>query len=409
MKFSTFILLFLILKNTPATVYDTLPQGVNTLVFKNVQTSKINSKFNDSKSEEALELNETFSPSSLSDINDVIKSYFDELKKISPEAFNAFSLGEFEANGEAEVSAQGLGLGHGITNHLTIYASVPIYHLKSEVSFHQKGPSNLNQIKNTLLNSNPTSAIGTFVKQLTLQLPETNEELLQSVLVNYYNYKPLGTWEKTALGDAELGAIYRLTDFRDMGSAFTVGATLPTGTPDDSDSLQDISTGDGQFDAFVESSNGISFLNNSVQLGVVLRYTYQFESMKKVRLYEDPEIPLSKDSATVKTKLGNKFDSTIALSYLPTNYLNFGLSYLESKIQKTNYNLENQKVKNALEFGTESSAKWAKASVGFTTIELYKKKKMELPFEVILSTQKLLNAKNSASYERYDLDFKFYF
>ncbi len=409
MKFSTFILLFLILKNTPATVYDTLPQGVNTLVFKNVQTSKINSKFNDSKSEEALELNETFSPSSLSDINDVIKSYFDELKKISPEAFNAFSLGEFEANGEAEVSAQGLGLGHGITNHLTIYASVPIYHLKSEVSFHQKGPSNLNQIKNTLLNSNPTSAIGTFVKQLTLQLPETNEELLQSVLVNYYNYKPLGTWEKTALGDAELGAIYRLTDFRDMGSAFTVGATLPTGTPDDSDSLQDISTGDGQFDAFVESSNGISFLDNSVQLGVVLRYTYQFESMKKVRLYEDPEIPLSKDSATVKTKLGNKFDSTIALNYLPTNYLNFGLSYLESKIQKTNYNLENQKVKNALEFGTESSAKWAKASVGFTTIELYKKKKMELPFEVILSTQKLLNAKNSASYERYDLDFKFYF
>lgn len=78
--------------------------------------------------------------------------------------------------------------------------------------------------------------------------------------------KHLELGKKDALGDAEVGGIYRLTDFSDRGLAIAGGFVFPTGDADDPDSLQDVSTGDGQFDAFVESMAGISFLDDSLQL-----------------------------------------------------------------------------------------------------------------------------------------------
>jgi hypothetical protein len=399
---------FLSLKVLSAS-YDTLPMGVNTFVFKQVATSKIESKYNANNNNESLLINETFSTSNLSNISDAINSYFEELKKISPDAYNAFSLGEFEAKASATVNAQGIGLGRGITDRFTVFGSLPIYHLKTNVNFYQKNSSNLNQVKNALINSNPTTAIGTFVKQLTLQLPDSNEELLQSVLVNYYNYKPLGTWEKDALGDAEIGFIYRLTNQANMGSALSMGLVLPTGSVDDPDSLQDVSTGDGQTDVFIESMNGIGLFNNTILFDIKGKYTYQFEGEKRVRLYNDPDVPLSKESTTVREKLGNKIETTSSITFNANQWLSFSGSYIYSSIGKSSYKLNDEKIKKALEANTDTIGEWAKVSVGLSTIELYKSKKFEMPLEVIFSGQKLINAKNTADYNRFDIDFKMYF
>lgn len=392
-----------------AASYDTLPQGINTFVFKQVITNTIESKYDANKSDKTLLINEKFTTSTLSGFSDAIGSYFQELKNISPESFNSFSLGEFEAKATANVNVQGLGFGRGITNHLTVYGSLPIYHLKSNVNFYQKTPSNINEIKNNLINSNPTTAIGTFVKQLTLQLPDSNESLLQSVLVNYYHYKPLGLWEKDALGDIELGAIYRLTDLNEAGISVTTGLVLPTGTKDDPNSLQDISSGDGQFDLFAESNIGISYLEQKLKFDITGRFTYQLGSNKELRLYTNSDTPLSDVSGNIYEKLGNKLDGTAAITFSPYNWLNFTNAYLISQTGKTDYNISNDVIKKALETGTETKSEWLKVSVGLSTVELYKRKKFEIPFEVNLSAQQLINAKNSASYNRYDLDFKFYF
>lgn len=389
--------------------YDTLPKGVNTLVFKQATTTNIESKYDANKSNEQLMLSETFSTSNLSEISDVIQSYFEELKKLSPDAYNAFSLGEFEGKAVAEASAQGVGIGYGITDRFTIYGSIPFYHIKTSVNFYQKTPGNLNAIKNTVSNSNPTDAIGTFVKQLTLQLPDTNEELLQSVLVNYYNYKPLGTWEKDALGDAEIGAIYRLTNFSDKGSAISFGAVLPTGAVDDPDSLQDVSTGDGQTDVFIESMNGIGFFDNQLQFDIRAKYTYQFEHNRTMRLYTDPDVPLGTESATLREKLGDKIDTVSSITINPNNWFSISAAYLYNKTFKANYNLEDAQTKNALEHGTDTVSEWAKLSLGFSTVELYKKKQFEVPFEIVISGQKLINAQNAANYSRIDLDLKLYY
>ena len=409
MKKMTALIPLLMTINSFAASYDTLPKNVNTLVLKQVATTKIESKYNSKNENETLMLNETFTTSNLSEISDAIKSYFDELKNISPDAYNSFSLGEFEAKASANVNAQGIGFGRGITDRLTVYASLPVYHIKTEVNFYQKNSSNLSQVKNTVLNSNPTTAIGTFVKQLTLQLPETNEELLQSVLVNYYGYKPLGTWEKDTLGDAEVGMIYRLTNRADMGMAIAFGAVLPTGSKDDPDSLQDVATGDGQMDAFIETMHGINFYHNTFALDLKTRFTYQVGANKDLRLYNDPEVPLSEKTTTVYEKLGNKLDATLSATYNHNIWLSFSSAFIYNQVGKTDYSISDAKTKNAMESGTDINSQWAKLSVGISTIDLYKAKRFEIPFEVVLSGQKLLNAKNSVDYNRFDIDFKLYF
>ncbi len=407
----TFILLGLIKANCLlAASYETLPKGVNTLVFKQVMTSKIESKYDSSGQEDTLDLKEEFSSNRIQDISTIIKSYFEELKALSPEAFTNFSLGEFSANVEADINAQGLGFGHGLTDRLTIYGSLPVYHIITNIDFKQSKASNLAAVQATIRNVNPDSAMGKFVKDLTLQLPNTNAELLQSLVVNYYGYKPVGKWEKDALGDAELGFIYRLTDFTSGGLAISGGVVLPTGDSDDPDSLQDVSTGDGQYDTFVELASGFSVYAKTFEFDLKTRYTYQFDSNKSVRLIDDNDVPLSKNKSTVNQKLGNKIDATLSATYNPTSWINFNSAIIHSQVEQTTYsNIKDAKIKSALESDTEVESNWLRVGIGFSTIESYKRKKFDVPFEAGLSVQKLLNAKNSVNYNRIDLDFKIYF
>ncbi|MBC7428764.1 MAG: hypothetical protein H7336_09155 [Bacteriovorax sp.] len=415
MKIKTFTLLTVCvlsvgIQNIFAASYDTLPKNVNTIVFKQVIASKIQSKYNSKNEEDTLNLKEEFNSSRLEDISSVIKSYFQELREISPESYNNFSLGEFSADVQADVTAQGLGYGFGLTDHLTVYGSLPIYHIKTDIKFKQSKDSNLAAVQATMRNSNPDTAIGKFVKDLTLQLPNTNAELLQSLVVNYYGYKPIGKWEKDALGDAEVGFIYRLTDFYDRGVSISAGAVLPTGTSDDPDSLQDVSTGDGQYDAFTEVATGISFLDNTFQFDVKGRYTYQFASQKEVRWINDSNLPLSKTKKTVNQKLGNKIDAALTLTYNPLYWLNFNTSLLVTNTSATTYsNVSDAKVRAALESNTESQSRWVRVGFGVSTIEAYKRKQFDMPMDVGVSAQRLLNAKNTASYDRFDIDFKLYF
>ena len=390
--------------------YDTLPKNVNTFVFKQVLVSDIKSEYDASGKESTLDMKEEFTSSKLEDVSTLIKTYFEHLKAISPAAYESFSLGEFSANINADVSAQGLGFGRGITDRLTVYGSLPIYHIVTDVKFKQTKESNLAAVQAAVNGSNPDTAIGKFVKDLTNQLPRTNTELLQSIVVNYYGYKPIGKWEKDALGDTELGFIYRLTDFSDKGVAISAGAVLPTGQADDPDSLQDVSTGDGQYDAFVEVASGISFFGNKFQLDLRGRYTHQFASDQEVRWVDDADLPLANSKRLVNQKLGNKIDATFTTTYSPTNWMNVNGSLLVSTVGSTSYkSVTDLKVKSALESETSNNSSWLRLGLGFSTIDAYKRKKFEIPFDIGLSAQRLLNAKNTVSYDRIDLDLKLYF
>lgn len=389
--------------------YDTLPKDIDVLVLKQVITSKIESRFDANNKDDSFTLKENFNSSRLENISSTIKSYFQELKNISPDAYNQLSLGEFSANAYAQVNAQGLGLARGMTDHLTIYGTLPIYHLKTNISFKKSKKSNLAAIQAAISNIPTSTGSSTLIKEITLQIPETSEQLMQSLIVNYYKYKPLGLWEKDALGDAEIGAMYRLTDFYDKGFAMAGGFVLPTGQSDDPDSLQDIPTGEGQVDAFVESMAGISFFDKTLQFDLKNRFTYQFAANKRFRTSEDPNFPLSKTSEILNEKLGNKKDTTLTVTYNTTSWLNFNSSYIYNEIDNSKYESNIPNINKVLEMNSLSTNEWLRVGVGLSSLELYKTKKMDIPCELNVSAQKLMKGTNSARYTRLDLDFRLYF
>jgi hypothetical protein len=410
MKKSVILAIILLQINTAFTaVYDTLPAGINTLVAKQINTTKIESRYGADQQNSGLAIKQEFKSSNLQNISEAVNSYFKELQNISLDAYNQFSLGEFRANGWADIKAQGFGIGHGLTDHLTILASIPIYHIKTQVNFSQTKKSNLALIKNSVGQAPIGSASTNFVRELTMQLPETNEQLLQSLIVNFYGYKPLGHFERDAPGDTEVGFIYRFTDYSDKGLSFAMGAVIPTGKIDDPDSLQDVATGDGQYDAYLESLSGISFFDNAFQLDFKLRYTYQFEGKKNLRLISNENYPLSRDKILVAEKFGNKIDSTLTATINPMIWFNINTSIIINKVEGTRYKINDLVAKKAMESKTDSLSQWGKVGIGFSGVELYKRKKFDIPFDLNLSYQRILSAKNAPSFERMDADIHLYF
>lgn len=393
-----------------AASYDTLPKGVNTLVFKQVMAMNMGTKFNSRGEKESLNLKQEFSSSKLEELSSVIKSYFDELKNLSPQSYNEFSLGEYAADIDANLNAQGLGYGHGITDRLTVYGSLPFYHIKTDIRINQTKNSTIRNVQDTIGNKPTNSALSKAIQDLTMQLPNAGIGLLQSVVVNYYNYKPIGKWEKSALGDAEVGAIYKLTDYTDRGLAISGGLVLPTGDADDADSLQDVATGDGQLDTFVELSGGFDVRGPELQFDLKTRYTYQFASKKEFRLYDDADLPLSDTKGTLTEKLGNKIDITASLTHNTYEWLSLQASYIFGSTGTATYTgAANQKMLEALGAYSANSNHWLKVAANFSTINLFKKGSFAVPFDVGVSAQRLLSAKNLNGYDRIDIDLRMYF
>jgi hypothetical protein len=80
-----------------------------------------------------------------------------------------------------------------------------------------------------------------------------------------------------------------------------------------------------------------------------------------------------------------------------------------SETGASKYGASDPTVKAILEQNTITNNYWGRVGIGFSSVELYKAKKWDVPCEINLSAQKLLNAKNTADYQRYDLDFRLYF
>lgn len=399
----------LFITKTFCAIYETLPKGINMFVLKHVETSDIKSKYGANHREEFLSIKENLNSARLENINGAINTYFSELKKISKEAYDKFSLGEFQAKADIKIKVQGIGIARGITDQLTFFGNIPFYHIKSNVIFNQNKRSNLDEVSSSIKDVGVSSSLSNYIKQLTLQLPETNERLMQSLIMNYYGYQALGKWEKDTIGDAELGILYRLNDSKDSGTGISLGVVLPTGSIDNPDSLQDISTGDGQYDIFIEPVMGVSLFNNLIGIDLKTRLTYQFSKNKTIRTTTDPDFPLTRNKDIISEKLGNKIDASASITYNTTSWLNFNATIILNETGASTYKTTDLKVKEILEKNSTTSNRWERLGVGFSSLELYKSKKMDIPFEINLSAQKLISAKNSPNYKRYDLDFRFYF
>lgn len=314
------------------------------------------------------------------------------LGSLSPADQASFSLGTFEGNANSKLTVQGMGGGYGITNNLTFYGFIPFY--TAEVNM---------RIVRTA--KGQTSA----GSQLQLSnLPDVDNRLIQSLVVNYFGYKPLGNWKATDFGDAEVGFLLRLKKWKDAGLLMSMGAVIPTGKKDDPDILQDIAFGDGQWDGFLEFGGGLKLLS-FLSLDAWTRLTYQFPYSTNLRLPDSPVFPVTTRKGTTEIKLGNKvlanIQANIRFSDQWMSSLLYSLEYKEADKYKSAYESAN----SILQIDTEKNSQIAKVNLTYSTLALFQQKKFIIPLNLNLSAQTIFSGKNVPYYNRYDFEIALYF
>jgi hypothetical protein len=403
------IVLVLLTSNSYAGYYSTLPKGVRNFVFKYVSTDSVSSSYGASGSEFQYLIQQNLNAKILEDISTFSKVYFDELKRIDPEAYDAFSFGEYSGNGQADVNVKGYGFAYGITNKITAYVSVPHFTASVNMNLVRTKGKNHEEVSSILSQHGHNDDTAALWSQLTNELPDASGGLLQSVVVNLFGYQPIGSWNATGFGDTDLATIFRLTDVRDMGMAITGGITLPTGRIDDPDILQDFGFGDGQFDVFSELGAGISLFGRVIDFDSSLRYTIQLPSNKLLRVPDNEDFTISADKANFYEKLGNKFDFSLRTTIHPTNWISTYGEFVYNHIDQASYDSSNKEANRILAMGTEIETVFLKAGTELSTVQLYKSGAIAIPLSLELSAQTMIRGKNTPKYTRYDLGVKLYF
>lgn len=403
------ILLFgSVTESSLAAYYDTLPKGVRLLAFRQVQTSDIENEFSKEGRRESLSFNQSLTSKELSEIKGA-DIYFDELKKTSPAAYEMFRVGRYEIDTHAQLQVQGFGVAYGLTERLTTFVSIPYYRASVLMDVKRTESNNYQDVANQLNQSGQESDTAYLLNQLTSQLPDADGQLLQTVLVRNYEYKPIGSWNAKGLGDVELTGLYRLTDWKSSGLATSFGVTLPTGRVNDPDILQDMAFGDGQTDLFLEFGGGISIMERKLDLDASLRYTYQIESHKTLRIPESEKMQFSSEKGEFNEKLGNMWNSDLMVSYKTHSWLQFQAGHEFLFEGSPNYSSPYQEANQILGLRSGESYHIIKTGLKLSTVELYQMAKFSMPMSVQLLARKTVTGRNTPEVSRVDLEFRLFF
>ncbi len=408
LKLTLSILLTVVISPTLAMYYETLPKGIRMAVMKQVQTSTIESAFNRQKQEQAYFFRLNLDASTIGDVNDSLKSAFDQVKAVSTEAHNQLTFGEYQAKGSANVKVNGAGLAYGISDRLTVYGTFPYYDARVDLDIARTRGNNYNDVSNQLRKAgdNTTAKV---LSDVTSDLPDVNEGVVQSVVVNYLNYQPLGNWQAKGMGDMEFGALYRLTDWDNAGLAMSAGFVLPTGRQDNPDVLQDFAFGDGQTDLFVEFGGGVFIPNTRLSVDGFTRYTYQFAHDREMRIPDSRDYPYGAEKGIFREKLGNILDLNLRLMYHARRWLSFDFVGIYNHIGQATYDSPFTLGNEVHGLETEIIQESARFTTRFSTVDLYKSGDFFLPFICNLSAQQVLGGMNTPKFSRYDVEFRFFF
>lgn len=335
-------------------------------------------------------INANINADAIKGISSAVDTY---LSTLTPSQYANFSFGTFEGSASSKVTAQGFGGGYGLTNKITIYGFIPFY--KAEVDLRLQRTVKGRDVSGTLIEID--------------NVPDVDTRLIQSLMVNYYGYKPLGRWNSTNFGDAELGILYQLRKWKTAGLLMKLGMVLPTGRVDDPDILQDISFGDGQWDLFGEIGGGKINFSRRFSLDTWTRLTYQLPYKTVIRLPESATFPLTTRKGLTDIKLGNKAEYNLQVnahfSDEWTTSLGYIFEYKESDKYKSPY-IESNEI---LKLDTEKNSHTGKVKLNYSTVSLYQNKKFLAPLNLNLSIQTILGGKNVPKYQRADFEIALYF
>jgi hypothetical protein len=390
-----------------AQVYKTLPRGVRMLGYRNVQTTRISSEYNQSQAESPISYSLNATAPVLEEASETIRYFFQQLQATNPGAYNNFTYGEYQIDGEAQMQVHGMGLGYGITDRLTVYGMLPYYTANVRVKYKQNRPSNVAETSDKVA-TGATSDSAQLLANTLAAFPEGNGNLLQSVVVNVYGYQELGNWQGSGYGDMELGMSYNVVDRGYWGLTLTGGAVAPTGRVDDPDMLQDIAFGDGQWDGFAEAATGYSFTDH-FRVGTTVRYTYQAPAEKTLRVPTSRDYTLSEQKGTFDVKFGDRVDASFLATAVFNDWFSLTPAYEVFYQAPSQYSSAFGAANDYLAYNSDRMGHNARMTASISSISPYMKKQFLLPAQLNFMVQQTVSGKNVPKVGRFEMELRVLF
>jgi hypothetical protein len=385
-----------------AQVWKVLPKGVRIVGYRNVTTSKVTSNFN-----------RTGSESSLGSSFRVDANAFNKMtgNLISPgtidqNAYNNLVIGAYKVDAEAQFNVHGTGFGYGITDKVMFYGEMSYYNAQVRANIKRTAGNSYEETARILEQNGGTQ--NNIIAENLRQMIDADERTIQSVVTNYYGYKPIGDWYGKGYGDMETGLMAKVIDKGVWGVMLYPGVVLPTGRQDDPDILQDVGFGDGQFDLFGEMATGY-VVNDKFSVGTLLRYTYQAPTTKQLRIPEERDFTLSARKGNFGVKYGDRINWSAMSTFFVNDWISFTpvyrMMYQMASEYESKYGVANQ----YLAYNTDKMEHQAQLTTTLSSIQPFLKKEFLLPAQININLVKTITGKNVPNVGRFEVEFRMLF
>lgn len=403
MKVAYAIILLAATATVQAQAWKVLPKGVRIIGYRNVTTSAIKANFDSSGQETSLGASFRVDASTL---NKMTNNYIVPGVDIDETAYNNLVVGEYAVDAEARLNVQGTGFGYGITDRVMFYGEFSYYNAKVKANIRRTAGNSYAETAKLLEQAGGTQ--NTIIAENLRDMIDANENTIQSVVTNHYQYKPIGDWNGSGYGDMETGFMTKLIDRGHWGLMFYPGVILPTGRQDDPDILQDIGFGDGQFDLFGEIATGL-VVHDKLSLGTTLRYTYQAPTTKTLRVPEERDFQLSSKKDEFGVKYGDKINWMVNSTISVNDWISFTPVYRLLYQLPSKYTSKNQAANGFLAYNTDRVEHQGQLTTTLSSITPFLKKEFLLPAQVNINVVRTLAGKNVPDVSRFEVEFRMLF
>ena len=383
----------------------TLPKGVRNVRMKGMFVEAIDKFDNSGKSVplgDSLNADITFSK--------ILDGKKDPIERGRLEEYLKFKgLDDFDeaigyTSGVANVNANIVVpvMAYGITENLTVAVAVPVVTTKVNVDTGFISADKIKELYDELVEDGRTYDAEKLIEDINRPI---------SLKLNDYNYKQLENEESTEMGDIKVVTKYKLLEDNIYTMTLVSDITLPTGKQASINKALDVPSGDGQLDVgfgVVVDWN----LGGGFTFSHLTGYTAQFSDTVQRRVPEHIYSSLTPDvDDSIKRDLGDIMYAQVGMAF----------SFLGGFFTKTAYGIQykgrdsydgskyNQQRYRWMETNTEQNIQSMQVALGYTTIELFKKKMFPVPLEINVNYSTVVAGKNVTKDPLLALEFAMFF
>lgn len=292
-------------------------------------------------------------------------------------------------------------IAYGLTERWTLAVAVPIVYTNIDV---EKGFVRSEELQGLVTDFSSKSR-----KQAAVIEQKLND-VIATELANK-GYKPLEDSEQTQVGDLVLVAKYLAHKDINYSWAITNTVTVPTAHVRDTSKVVDPSPGDGQWDYGLTSTLEVpisarwKIINNT-------GYIVQFADVRETRIPISEEERVSTDiDYGANRDLGDQRFTSMAATYTPFSWLNFGASYTLAYKQRDRWTGVNASADRyrALGVETEQYMEAVYLQTGFSTIGLFQNNKFPIPMMGTLGVGQVVAGRNVRNDPLWSLNMSLFF